>query len=101
MGAFYLGVCVWQNRAYRVRLRHQLRSNLDAHGADAPLWEGWRITLAAIAPALNEETLELTAKAFATGDTELRSLAQVMLCEQLPHDLASAIGRATLEPNGG
>ncbi len=97
----YLGICAWQNRAYQRRLEHLLALELGETTAPQALEEQWRRRLKEMAPALADEPLALTARAFAADSEALRALALVMLSEQLPHHLASAIGRVTLLPDGG
>ncbi len=99
--ALYIALCAWQNRAYRERLAHLLAAQIEGYSPSPAACSAWIEALRAIAPDLDETTLTLVSKAYACEQEELRSLADAMLSEQLPHDLASAMGRATLQPNGG
>ncbi|MCP4449638.1 MAG: hypothetical protein GY811_30555 [Myxococcales bacterium] len=97
----YLGICAGQNRSYRLRLAHLLSQELQNATVDGPCAEAWSRKLAGIAPNLNSEALRLSSQAFAANDKALRSLSLVMLSEQLPHHLARAMERATLQPDDG
>jgi len=97
----YLGICTWQNRAYGERLEHLLALELQDAQPAPELEERWKRQLESVAPKLGPIALNLSAKAFAADNEAMRSLALVMLSEQLPHHLASAIGRVTLQPDGG
>ncbi len=101
VAAFYIALCAAQNRAYRHRLVVLLEGRVAEVTARTSQTRAWDTRLLEIAPKLPEHIRTAAAKAFASGDPELRSLAQIVLSEQLPHHLASAIGRATLQPNGG
>ncbi len=97
----YVAICAWQNRVYRQRLEHLLAIELKDETPPAEPTERWELQLQEMAPALGDRPRQLAAQAFAADNEALRSLALVVLSEQLPHHLASAIGRATLQPDGG